>query len=159
MLLLVYMLSSYPFVCLKWSSFVIFHVWSPIILHRVYTALTVYNLRIAHNDYWPDFCTIANVFHPCAFQRRLVVCFLLLCSFFWTCFFWSCSHWRYPPIDGNNWGAEHFNECARSSWIRVSCLTGALLYILKDGGATIVGNSQWKHGKVQLERAVFWSHE
>ena len=86
-----------------------FNVWSRIILHLPYTTLTSCNLW-----FWagwladPIPARLPVFFCRCAFKHRSVVCFCFYVLFLWT--------WRYPSIDGNNWGAVHFNECAPSRW-------------------------------------------
>lgn len=93
--LLVCSLSFYPFVYLKRDSFVIFNVWSPIILPLLYTALTSKNLRTVHPS--------AGWQHVFAFM------------FFLSTFFEVAATEGIPLIPGNNWAAVYFNERAPSA--------------------------------------------
>lgn len=128
-----------------------FNVWSLIILHLPYAALTSCNLW-----FWarwlvdPIPARLPVFFCRRAFKRRSVVCFCFYVPFFWT--------WRYPPIDGNNWGAVHFNECAagrRAGAAGSERAKACLLYIWKDAGVRDRWKQPMKAWKVHMERAVF----
>lgn len=78
--------------------------------------------------------TIGAVFPPavdgviygaCRLNAAVFLCKLTLwlpCLNFWV--FLKLHPWRYPPVDGNNWGAVNFNECELAQLDQSELLAG-----------------------------------